>query len=962
MPPLFSYSALPRFPASPLPSLRSILLFALFTLPFTLAAQYFTIGADPASVKWNQIKTSHFKLIYPESWEPQAKYIANAFEYGREPVSEGLGVKTRKWPVILHNRSVVSNAFAPYAPKRIEIITTPPQDNYAQDWIDQLILHEYRHSVQYTSIDRGLTHALSFVFGQQAVPAVIGLFVPLWFIEGDAVITETALSHSGRGRLPSFEMKLRAQFLERGIYSYDKAVNSSFRDYIPNHYELGYLLVGMTRKEYGKDVWNKVMHKTGSIPLMMVPFSNTLYKETGYGKSRLYQKITGEIAHEWQSEDQKLDKTASEPISRKQARYYTNQKQAVVLGPDRIVAIRSSIDDITRVVIIDSTGSEKVIATPGTMTDEGLSASKNLVCWAEVDRDPRWQLQKYSVIKLLDLESGKMKQLSGKSRYFSPEIRSDGTAIVVVELDEESQNFLVILNSGDGKVIRKIPAEKGYFLSHPAWSSDGSLVAMIVNSKEGKSIAIADPEEGHIELMMPFSYSEISRPAFYGDYILYTSAYTGIDNIFAIDINTKSIFQLTSSRFGATDAAVSPDENTLYYSDYSSNGYKLVTTALNSETWTKWDAAKTHRYELAETLSEQEKFIYDHKAVPDSVYESKPYRKGLHLFNFHSWAPLAVDIDNMDINPGVSLLSQNLLGTSYLSLGYKYNLNEETGIFMLDYRYEGLYPAFDLGMDYGLQRAIYTDTSGQKINYKYNELNLSGGISVPLNWYVRSWFMGFQPYAGYSYKYLRMDPKSELKFKSDRFNSLDYRLFFYSQSRQSYRDLLPRWGQLLEINYRHTPLSGDTANSIFSVEMVLYFPGIFKHHGIKIYGGYQDRFADDYYYSSLINFPRGYTHLYSNSALSGSISYEFPILYPDLNIGPVLYLKRVKAAIFYDHTLFFDTDPYQNYNSIGADLTFDFHLFRLFAPLEAGLRTIYLPQDDKFVFEFLYRINLDGIY
>jgi hypothetical protein len=948
----------PRFPASLLRRLLSFILFALCTLSFELNAQYFTLGTDPASVRWNQVKTEHFRLIYPQEWESRANYIANAFEYARKPVSSSLNTSPRKWPVILHKGSVVSNAFAPYAPKRIEIITTPPQDNYPQDWIDQLILHEFRHSVQYTSLDRGLTRALSFLMGQQAVPAVIGLFVPFWFIEGDAVTTETALSLSGRGRVPAFEMKLRSQFLEKGIYSYDKAVNGSYRDFIPDHYELGYLLVGRARQEYGSGTWSRVMHKTGSMPLMIVPFSHTLYNETGFGKRKLYHKITSELREEWIKEDLKIGITSYESLIKENNKYYTSRKQPVEIDQDLVLAIRTSIDDIPRLVVIDSAGTETIVATPGTMTDEGISAAGNMACWAEVTRDPRWPLQKYSVIKTTDLETGIIRKITGNSRYFSPDLSPDAKAIATVEVDEASASFLVILSATNGKILKKITAEKDHFLSYPDWSDDGKQIAIIVNSKDGKSLALADTANGTIKILMPFSHAEISRPVFYGGQVLFTAAFTGIDNIFAIDINTKEIKQVTSSRFGATDAAVSSDGKTLYYSDYTSNGYDVVASILEPGNWEKWDLAGNHHFALADELAGQENFIFRHDSVPDSVYQSKRYRKGLHLFNFHSWPPLAIDIDHTEINPGVTLLSQNLLSTSFATLGYEYDLNEETGKYTLGYSYEGLYPAFSLSVDYGLNKAVHTDTAGARINYQYHELNLSGGASVPLNWYVKSWFMGFQPYAGYSYKYLRMDPDSELKFKKDRINSLDYRVFFYTQSRMSYRDLQPRWGQVLELNYRHTPFTGDTANSIFSAEMVLYLPGFTRHHGFKFYGGYQDRIHDNYYYNSLISFPRGFTGIYSNQAISGSLAYVFPVVCPDRSLGPALYLKRIKAAVFYDYAILFDREPDQSYYSTGLDLTFDFHVLRNFVPLEAGLRTIYLPQDETFVFELLYSINL----
>ena len=163
------------------------LIFSLFHLPSQ--AQYFTVGTDPASVRWNKIRTDHYTIIFPDYYQHKAQYIANGLEFFFAPGSKSLGATPRRFPLILHNNTVVSNALVPYAPKRIEFFTVPPQDNAAEDWIDDLILHEFRHTVHYASVDRGLTRGLSYLFGQQITAGVLGLFVPLWFIEGDATIT-----------------------------------------------------------------------------------------------------------------------------------------------------------------------------------------------------------------------------------------------------------------------------------------------------------------------------------------------------------------------------------------------------------------------------------------------------------------------------------------------------------------------------------------------------------------------------------------------------------------------------------------------------------------------------------------------------------------------------------------------------------------------------------------------------
>jgi hypothetical protein len=944
-------------------------------MPFALIAQYFTLGTDPSSVKWNQVKTAHFRVIYPEDLDSQAVYVANALEYFRGPGSASLESTPGRWPVILHNRTIISNAATPYAPKRIDMLTMPPQDNYGQDWMDGLVVHEFRHTAQYAAVNRGLTKALTYVFGQQAIPAVMGLFIPFWFVEGDAVATETATTRTGRGRVPAFEMKLRAQFLEKGIFSYDKAYNGSYRDFIPDWYELGYLLVGQARVEYGKETWSRVMHKTGNIPLMLVPFSNTLYKETGYGKSRLYDHITSGLRKSWIETDQQLVTTPFKSLMQPGDKFYTSRTQPVVLDDGRVIALKTSIDDINRIVIIDTTGAERILVNPGYMPDGCLSASAGKVCWAEGDKDPRWPLHSYSVIRICDVRTGLITKITHKTRYFAPDLNREGKKIAAIETDLANKNYLVILSAKKGEVIHKFPTPENYFASYPAWSPDGNRVVMVLIRDEGKCLAIADANSGDFNIILQFSDIEISKPVFKGDNILFTGAYTGKDNIFALNLTTNKLYQVTSARFGATDAIISLDGKTIYYSNYTANGYEIVSTDyehvtrnlapktkdkeprtrnLDPGTWNEWNPADNYQFELAEQLGGQENFKFNSKDVPDSNYTSKPYRKGLNLFNFHSWAPLSVDVDNTDANPGITLLSQNLLGTSYTTLGYEYNLNEETGKYYLKYSYEGWYPALDLDMDYGLRRGVSRDT----IYYDYDELNLGGWFRVPLNCYVKSWFVGLQPFAGYSYKYRGMNPDMEVRFKKDRFHSLNTRLYFYAQSRRSERDLNPRWGQSFDLNYRQTLLEADTASSIFAAELSLYFPGILKHHSFWLYGGFQHRITEYYTYSDQILIPRGYSHLFPEKMFSGSVNYEFPIFCPDWKIGPVLYLKRLKAGLFYDQAVVFDKSPYQDYISTGLDLTVDFNLFRLFAPLEAGLRTIYFPQSNTIAFEFLYSIDL----
>jgi len=119
-------------------SLLVLLFFASLLSTPPVFAQYFVRGQDPASVRWQQIQTEHFRIIFPDDYVRKASYIADILEYSYEPASRTLGNKPRRVPVILHNQTVVSNGFVSWAPARLEMFSNPPPDNDPHNWLERL--------------------------------------------------------------------------------------------------------------------------------------------------------------------------------------------------------------------------------------------------------------------------------------------------------------------------------------------------------------------------------------------------------------------------------------------------------------------------------------------------------------------------------------------------------------------------------------------------------------------------------------------------------------------------------------------------------------------------------------------------------------------------------------------------------------------------------------------------------
>jgi len=114
-----------------------------------------------------------------------------------------------------------------------------------------------------------------------------------------------------------------------------------------------------------------------------------------------------------------------------------------------------------------------------------------------------------------------------------------------------------------------------------------------------------------------------------------------------------------------------------------------------------------------------------------------------------------------------------------------------------------------------------------------------------------------------------------------------------------------------------------------------------------------------------IEFPRGFPARISKSLSSLQVNYAFPLLYPDLAFGLILYLKRLKVNLFYDVGYGKDIRVYEPglaifsdwLESFGTELSADFHALRFIFPLSAGIRLGYRTSDSKSFAEFLLRLD-----
>jgi hypothetical protein len=958
----------------------SVLIFMFLTLQ--VFPQYYSTGQDPASMRWRQIKTNGYKLIYPEPFEKKAQYLANIMDILCRNETHTLSAKVPRIPVIFHTQSTTSNGLTAWAPKRIELYTCPPQVTYAEEWLEQLAVHEYRHAVQISKINQGFSKALYYVFGEQITGGILGLYVPSWFLEGDATVTETAMTKTGRGRSAIFESILRAQIVEKGLYSYDKATMGSYKTFTPDSYELGYFLVGQSRIKYGPDLWNAALDKVARYPFMVVPFNSGIRKVTGMWKTKLYKQSLSELDSAWQKQSDATPPQVIRTITARNPKIHVFYNHPILLNDSTIVADKHSMDDVDRFVLINrNTGSEKILLTPGYHISGTTSIGGEYLAWSERETDPRWSNRDYSEIRLYNFKTGKQHELTHESRYFAPIISPDGSKVATVYITTENQCFIDILEVPSGRLQNRFAIPHGQAIT-PNWSPDASQIIFTLLTEKGETIEILNTRSGKINQLIAPSYNEFTGRAFYFDkYLIYSIDRSGTENIYAYDTLSHAVFVVTSGRFANFDPDFTSDKKTMIFSDYTSDGLMVAELNVDPHTWTPLNRESNPVFNLADALAAQEKAniqdstvernIYKMNASDDynletdtiegQIYPTVKYSKMLNLFNPHSWAPASFDINNVTFKPGVMVISQNALSTMFAGAGYEYDINEQTGKFYTSMSYHGWYPVLTVRFDIGNRASYYTyQGSSETYRFTWQETNFKAYVSIPWNFSHKRYTRYLQPAIGTTLIGIKHNTSTPAKFVSGLIQTMDYSLTASQYLHSDQKDVYPRFGQTFDVRFRNTPFTENNMGSIFGAEANFYFPGFIRHHGIWMYCGYQQRKDGNltsYSFSNLIAYPRGYTSVYDDELLSVKVNYKLPLWYPDFSFGSLIYLKRLKLNLYYDWANGMNPGYVDTYQSLGGELTADFHFLRFVAPFEMGVRSIYYPGTGGWGFEFLYSIS-----
>ena len=495
--------------------MKKVLFFILLLwCPFSIvSAQFVNFGQDRPSLRWKQIKTDDFQIIYPDFFEENAQKAASIFSLLYHHANT-LQLHPKKISIIMYADGGVSNGNVALAPRKSELYTMPSQDP-TDDWLEHLCVHEFRHVVQLDKVNQGLTKDLYYLFGEIFPIAVVGVYVPMWFMEGDAVCFETAVGHLGRGRSPEFLNEMKAQILEKGIYNYSKAVLGSNKDFVPNRYTMGYFMTANSRVNYGSDIWAKALERTGRRPYGITPFAtslklsmqgkrDSLWRDSTFrslfidpdsvrqantyrdAKRTLYRDNFSELQQRWMREASLVSSPFDTlPTHNK---YYTNYYNPTPISSGKVIAYKKGLQQTGAFVLLHNQN-EKLLRRTGILDDYKFAFNNDQIVWSEYYNHIRWDQGGRMRLSSYDLNTGKYKRYKSRNNRFSP--FAMGQEWGCVEVDHCNRSYLVLLDSTLSRETGRIPAEANELFIHPSYHE--GKITTVVQSPRGLSLVSIDP-------------------------------------------------------------------------------------------------------------------------------------------------------------------------------------------------------------------------------------------------------------------------------------------------------------------------------------------------------------------------------------------------------------------------------------------------------------------------------------
>lgn len=544
-------------------------------------------AADDPTLEYSTIETPHFYVHYYSGLEDFAWRVAINCEEAHAMLSPLLDwTPASKTHVNVVDRADSANGSAgTFGRNRMTIFAMPPEADsvlgFYDDWIRVLVYHEYVHILHIDTV-HGLPGLLNRLVGKQYHP---NQTLPRWYIEGIATYHESMRTRGGRVKGPTWNMWSRTAALEGTLF--DLGATTGTPTAWPmgsSSYLYGSLFIDYVTGKYGEDWITRFNHIYGG---RILPYS----------LNRTSREISGqtveELWHEWQAHAHGKAHAERVAVLARGATPIETIKPGD--GVAKFVRARPGGDTLTYYSRgLRSEPALVEINRSGEHVDDLRSIEGGYGAGSWTPDGETFVFSQSEGFKNLffyqDLYSwhqptGRLQRLTRGERAREPSVSPDGKRLayvrnlhgtmelVVTSFENPSRDQHVVISGDD------YPSEDLRHwnqISLPRWSPDSQHVVFSMWRLEDgfRDIWMATPTPDGTTLRRLTKGFAIDVDPVFGPEgrVYFSSDRTGIFNIFAVDPETRKVWQISNVVTGVTAPWISQDGQRVWVTHYTSKG------------------------------------------------------------------------------------------------------------------------------------------------------------------------------------------------------------------------------------------------------------------------------------------------------------------------------------------------------------------------------------------------------
>lgn len=541
--------------------------------------------AVPPDAHWSSFETEHFTVTFSEGLEPLARRAADRAERAYAILqADFLAAPDDRIELLVTDHVDLSNGSAdPFPRNRIVVYAQPPISEPSlslhDDWLGQLIIHELVH-VFHLDYAEGIWSSLRHVLGRSPYlfPAI---FSPGWLIEGLATYYESAFTRGGRIRGSTYDMMLRAAVLQDSFFGID-AVSLDPITWPGGtaRYIYGGLFLDYLADRHGDDRVPKFLRDLGG---EIIPYRLDAAAQRTFGAP---------LTELWRSWEDSL-RTSHAALRDTLELHGLTEPELLTLEGRGAFSPRYSPDG-SAIVFAASTGRAeadlRLLRTDGSIESLTQRSSLGAADWidggellyAQMDFDGRTRL--FSDLYRLSAE-GDEDRLTHRSRIWEADAHPDNHRAIAVR-SVNGTNVLSFVDLSTGRIDDLFAPSLDVYWASPRWSPDGATIAVSRWSEGFYDLVLLD-EQGRLVKQVTSDRAIDSAPAWSRDgrYVFFSSDRTGIANLYAFEISSSRLWQVTNVLTGAFQPDVSPDQRWIAFSYYLADGYHIARLPFAPGSW-----------------------------------------------------------------------------------------------------------------------------------------------------------------------------------------------------------------------------------------------------------------------------------------------------------------------------------------------------------------------------------------